>query len=227
MLKEVDAEIMQNGNLRLHLDDPDEFKSEYRFDEEGQLHRGAEGYYQSKVNDISVFFQTIEWYRCNADKPFVDCLSSIAPEEIGALTGDPFLIGEVDRNGQGEIVWLGRVWHYGNYMIRSPVQDWLEQEYVEMTHAGFVRGEQVLYVPHHARWDWNHHDVLAGFVTSCDVRNRTVYCRYWRTRSKTRGFEDLRTKANSEGADWGDVVPWPTADQSVVDSILEVLQGDS
>lgn len=50
-------------------------------------------------------------------------LEWIAPEAIGALTDAPIL-GVVRYDGNGGEVY--KVWWYPNYMVRSPVQDLLE-----------------------------------------------------------------------------------------------------
>lgn len=54
------------------------------------------------------------------------------------------------------------------------------------------RGDQIIYVPRHAKGDTDHPNCERGFVTS--VRGDNAFCRYWRKRLP---FE-LRTTANSE-----------------------------
>ncbi len=54
------------------------------------------------------------------------------------------------------------------------------------------RGDQIVYIPNHARNNRNHPDCEYGFVTS--IGTKIAFCRYW---SKAKPAE-LRTTANSE-----------------------------
>ena len=81
--------------------------------------------------------------------------------------------------------------------------------------SDFERGQQIAYVPMHAAGDLTHPDVEFGFVTS--VRGDTVFCRYWSKHS----LGELRTKANSEGADRRLIVPHQSRMQSDVDAALK------
>ncbi len=45
----------------------------------------------------------------------------IRPEEIGAMTDAP-IFGHIDRNDQGEVVSVGDVWWYPNYMVSDPIE---------------------------------------------------------------------------------------------------------
>ena len=79
----------------------------------------------------------------------------------------------------------------------------------------FERGQQIAYVPTHAAGDLTHSDVEFGFVTS--VRGDTVFCRYWSKHSPG----ELRTKANSEGADRRLIVLHQSRMQIDVDAALK------
>lgn len=79
----------------------------------------------------------------------------------------------------------------------------------------FQRGDQVAYVPNHAAGDLSHADVEFGFVTS--VCSDTVFCRYW---SKY-AVGELRTKANSEGADARNIVHHTSRPQAAIDAAME------
>lgn len=81
----------------------------------------------------------------------------------------------------------------------------------------YSRGAQIAYVPHHAKDDISHYDVEFGFVTA--QRGNTVFCRYW-SRSNP---NELRTKANSEGADVSLIRPYISHDQDTVDELLKVM----
>lgn len=77
------------------------------------------------------------------------------------------------------------------------------------------RGQQIAYVPLHADGNLGHRDVEFGFVTS--VKGDTVFCRYW---SRYEPGE-LRTKANSEGADRRLIVPHVSHDPQMVADAFE------
>lgn len=78
------------------------------------------------------------------------------------------------------------------------------------------RGQQIALVPDHANGNLGHRDVEFGFVTS--VKGDTVFCRYWSRYSPG----ELRTKANSEGADRRLIVPHVSHDpQMVTDAFVE------
>ena len=77
------------------------------------------------------------------------------------------------------------------------------------------RGQQIAYVPDHADGNLGHRDVEFGFVTS--VKGDTVFCRYWSRYTPN----ELRTKANSEGADRRLIVPHVSHDQAMVDNAFE------
>lgn len=97
--------------------------------------------------------------------------------------------------------------------------------------ATFQRGEQIAYVPTHARvyfedaktdddWLWSvaHPAAEFGFVTS--QRGDTVFCRYWR-----KGHPgDLRTVANSEGTPADCLVKHRSVRPAVVERALEGIE---
>jgi len=87
----------------------------------------------------------------------------------------------------------------------------------------FKRGEQIAYVPWHARrsdgdWDHSHPDVELGFVTS--QRGSTVFCRYWRTGR----VGCLRTMANSEATSASDLVRYQSAPDDLVQETLRWIE---
>ena len=72
----------------------------------------------------------------------------------------------------------------------------------------FKRGDQIIYIPHHA-------DIETGFVTS--VNEEFVFCRYW---SKQYPGQ-LRTVANSEATSPRDLIKSITTLQTIIDDILK------
>ena len=91
-----------------------------------------------------------------------------------------------------------------------------------------TRGQQIAYIPTHARhstgvastqWAIRHHpDVEFGFVTS--QRGDTIFCRYWRKGH----LGDLRTLVNSEGTPADCIVVYDSVPQSVVESTLKHIE---
>lgn len=66
-----------------------------------------------------------------AMEPYDLCLLPEADyEAIGALTSSPILATEVDHNDYGDLVNIGKVYWYPNYMITDPVREILRGECV-------------------------------------------------------------------------------------------------
>lgn len=82
----------------------------------------------------------------------------------------------------------------------------------------FKFGDQIAYLPDHANDNLEHQDVEFGFVTG--DRDHTIFCRYW---SKS-DPQDLRTKANSEGAYRRNIVRYTSRPQSEIDEVIEKYQ---
>lgn len=76
-------------------------------------------------------------------------------------------------------------------------------------------GDQIIYVPSHARGDIYHRDSDAGFVTSVFVD--VAFCRYWDKDNPT----ILRTLSLSEETPIKCLVKKLTRPQRVVDAALE------
>lgn len=55
-------------------------------------------------------------------------------------------------------------------------------------------GDQIIYIPTHAKGDKNHPDCELGFVTSIPLDSKSAFCRYWSKYDS----DALRTTANSE-----------------------------
>jgi len=86
------------------------------------------------------------------------------------------------------------------------------ERFVATLRGQYEPGDQVAYVPPHAKGDIDHEDVEFGFVTS--VREDTVFCRYFRSRDS----DELRTRSCSEGAAAADIVPCWHHEQKVIDN---------
>jgi len=85
------------------------------------------------------------------------------------------------------------------------------------------RGQQIIYVPNHARSrlvPTDHPDCERGFVTSMDVHGHHAFCRYW---SKYPPF-NLRTLANSERTPIANLVVQDTVPQIAVEAALEQIE---
>lgn len=95
----------------------------------------------------------------------------------------------------------------------------------------FQRGDQIAYIPKHARlyfsgakgenWWWSlaNVDVEFGFVTS--QRGDIVFCRYWH---RWRAPGELRTVANSEGTPADCLVRHRSVKQEIVEQALETIE---
>jgi hypothetical protein len=74
------------------------------------------------ANDVDTFYELMEYFRCNGQWEI------LTPEDIGALTGNPFLVSEdAERNDHGECIKCEHVWFYNAYAIRSPIDELREQ----------------------------------------------------------------------------------------------------
>lgn len=80
----------------------------------------------------------------------------------------------------------------------------------------FDPGDQVAYVPLKEVHELKHPIVEYGFVTSTHVNasdnKLTVFCRFW-----NKALDDLRTKDNSEGCDWYNLIHCSVADRARVE----------
>ena len=83
----------------------------------------------------------------------------------------------------------------------------------------FERGDQIAYIPRHAKGDINHPDVEYGFVTS--VRGNMVFCRFWYNVRGGRHQGELRTTANSQSVRRELLVRRDYKPQEDVDELLE------
>jgi len=86
----------------------------------------------------------------------------------------------------------------------------------------FKRGEQIAYIPLHARQrPQDHPDVEYGFVMS--QKDETVWCRFWR-----KGHPgELRTRANSEAVDAHSLVRTHSVPDDLVQEILKEIENDT
>lgn len=80
-------------------------------------------------------------------------------------------------------------------------------------------GDQIVYIPAHAKKDPDHPDREYGFVES--VRGTTAYCRYWRKGQP--GV--LRTVANSEATNIMDLQKAKSYSQEWIRSYLSTARG--
>ena len=57
----------------------------------------------------------------------------ILPEEIGALTDSPIFSEECERGDQGDLIQVGVVWWYPNYMITDFVETLVTEGFIQFT----------------------------------------------------------------------------------------------
>lgn len=85
-------------------------------------------------------------------------------------------------------------------------------------------GEQIAYVPRHAKGDLSHPDVDFGFIQ--EDRGASCLCRFWAwDRKHQLQVGDLKTKANAVSVYKTDLVRHPHCEQRVIDNYLRVRGG--
>ena len=81
-------------------------------------------------------------------------------------------------------------------------------------------GDQIIYIPHHARGARDHPDVEYGFVTSVPANHSIAFCRYW---SKVDPRE-LRTKANGEATPMESLQLYKSKHQETINDLINFLK---
>jgi hypothetical protein len=77
--------------------------------------------------DADIFYELVEYELCNG-------WDLIAPEAIGALTDNPYLLADTaERDDMGNLVHVGTVYAGHAYDIRSPLDDLEQSGYVDFT----------------------------------------------------------------------------------------------
>lgn len=85
-------------------------------------------------------------------------------------------------------------------------------------------GEQIAYVPRHAKGDLSHPDVDFGFIQ--EDRGASAICRFWAWGRKHQlQVGDLKTKANAVSVYKTDLARHPHCEQRVIDNYLRVRGG--
>jgi len=87
----------------------------------------------------------------------------------------------------------------------------------------FMRGDQIIYIPTHAKGDPDHADCEHGFVNS--VTTKGVFCRYfWKDK-----IGILRTRRNSERSSPSDLIHSTSSliPQEVVDAWLTIIDWEN
>jgi len=133
-MSDLEIKLLDNGNLELSLNIcADEFKS----DNEGR-------------EESIVFAELMDYYQANGK------YWNIAPEDIGALTSDPYLLTDdfvIEDNGDHVV--SGSVWYYNDYMLRSLVNELMEGRTVIMHKAPDVKEEPQTFEQERGMWSIN------------------------------------------------------------------------
>lgn len=75
---------------------------------------------QQQKDCMQAWYEETEFECCNG-------WEQVSPEDIGALTGDPYMVSEeIERDDVGNVTKAGRVFFYPNYALHDPVQELLE-----------------------------------------------------------------------------------------------------
>ena len=86
----------------------------------------------------------------------------------------------------------------------------------------FKPGDRVIYVPMHAMNDIDHPDCEKGFVTS--VSARSVFCRYFAKTGGKREAYTLRTTANSEATNPGDLIKHKYCPKELIEAMRKTYK---
>jgi hypothetical protein len=62
-------------------------------------------------------------------------LQEVRPEEIGALTSAPIVTDDVDRDDDGKLTRIGRVWWFPNYQVECLTETLQQRGTVRLTFA--------------------------------------------------------------------------------------------
>jgi hypothetical protein len=71
---------------------------------------------QEKHGSMQALCELLEYQLCNG-------WDWVRPEEIGALTNAPILSEEVDRDDQGDLKSVGRVYWFPDYMVTDEIEE--------------------------------------------------------------------------------------------------------
>lgn len=88
---------------------------------------------QPDWNDVDQFHHLIDQQLCNG-------FTKVDPDyngyNLGLLTSDPFMISDDCKiNDQGDITEIETLYHYPDYMVRSPIDELLKTGSVELSAA--------------------------------------------------------------------------------------------
>jgi hypothetical protein len=83
----------------------------------------------------------------------------------------------------------------------------------------FNPGDQIAYIPDHAKGKLNHPATLFGFVAYVDTEQRVAWCRYWSKDDPTR----LRTLSNSERTDFRHLLHHKTRTNAEIYALMREL----
>lgn len=119
---------LPNGNLKLTLTaDGKEFLESDIFDmdawqNEGELH------FNTRTH--SLLLAMLEDIGCNSE---IELLHPDTSDylKIGALTSAPIIAADVERNNEGELLSVGKVFWFPNYAIESELETLLTKGFVE------------------------------------------------------------------------------------------------
>jgi hypothetical protein len=81
---------------------------------------------EKNIASNDFFYELVEWQTCNG-------WDYVQPEEIGALTSSLILSEHTERDDQGTLVQIGRVFWFPNYQVESEVETLLEKGKVVFT----------------------------------------------------------------------------------------------
>ena len=113
----MNVQILENGDLKLSLESDDDF---------GQLKIDSNSYGEFAICDL------LEPYSCNGSFAFFD--ASDGNPCVG-LTDAPCIAEQLDWDDEGNAEIIGNFWYYDDYMVKSFIDELLNDGEVTFTLA--------------------------------------------------------------------------------------------
>lgn len=83
----------------------------------------APSFNRDDVDPKATIGDYLEWHLCNG-------WEWVAPEDIGALTSGDIITDDIERDDQGNVLRVGRVYWDESYQVRDSVEELLDRGFV-------------------------------------------------------------------------------------------------
>ena len=91
-----------------------------------ELGERVEEHGEECLNPDSALYDVAEHQLCNG-------WEMVPPEDVGALTSAPLFSRDTERDDDGKLVRVGRVYAYMDYQVKAPVRELWEQGEIVLT----------------------------------------------------------------------------------------------